>query len=271
MHGLGNDFMVIDAVSQTIDLSKLDIKALADRRTGVGFDQLLLVEESESNTVDFRYRIFNADGGEVEQCGNGARCFARFVQNKALSDKNPLVVETSGGIISLAILQNGEISVDMGLPIFEAQKIPTTAKLNEHNQVDLSVESEQGFATFTVLSMGNPHAVLEVEEFDDISVYTIGDTLQNHSAFPAQVNVGFMQIIDKGSINLRVFERGVGETLACGTGACAAVVAGILQHKLNNCVQVSLPGGQLNIEWQGEGHPVIMQGDASLVYDGELP
>lgn len=270
MHGLGNDFMVIDAVTQNIDITTLDIRALADRRKGIGFDQLLLVENSESGTVDFRYRIFNADGSEVEQCGNGARCFARFVHDKGLSNKNPLIVETSSGIISLALVENNEVLVDMGLPIFKAANIPVNAELREHNQLNLSLDTEEGSATFTVLSMGNPHAVLEVSEFDDIKIYQIGYALQNHSAFPSQVNVGFMQILDKNTINLRVFERGVGETLACGTGACAAVVAGILQHKLNAKVEVSLPGGKLNIEWQGEGHPVLMQGDACLVYNGEL-
>lgn len=274
MHGLGNDFMVIDAVTQKIDITTLDIKALADRRKGIGFDQLLLVENSEGDTVDFRYRIFNADGSEVEQCGNGARCFARFVHNQGLSDKNPLIVETSAGIISLTLVANNEVLVDMGLPIFEANRIPVNAELKEHNQLNLALDATigngEGSATFTVLSMGNPHAVLEVEEFDDISIYEIGYALQNHSAFPAQVNVGFMQIVDKNTINLRVFERGVGETLACGTGACAAVVAGILQHKLNSKVEVFLPGGKLQIEWQGDGHPVIMQGDACLVYNGEL-
>lgn len=270
MHGLGNDFMVIDAVTQTVDIATLDIKALADRRKGIGFDQLLLVEKSKNAAVDFRYRIFNGDGSEVEQCGNGARCFARFVHEKGLSSKNPLVVETSSGIISLTLVENNEVLVDMGLPIFEEKRIPVNASLNEHNQVNLALDTAEGSATFTVLSMGNPHAVMEVQEYDDISIYQIGFALQNHSAFPAQVNVGFMQIVDKNTINLRVFERGVGETLACGTGACAAVVAGILQHKLNAKVAVTLPGGKLNIEWQGEGHPVIMQGDACLVYNGEV-
>ncbi len=262
--------MVIDAVNQTLDLSTLNIKALADRRFGIGFDQLLLVEPARSADVDFAYRIFNADGGEVEQCGNGARCFARFVHEQGLSNKNPLVVETHCGIITLHCVDNNQVRVDMGAPIFKAEHIPVQANINDNQQISLALEGFDKHFTFGVVSMGNPHAVLQVEHFDDQLIFQLGSLLQNHPAFPAQVNVGFVQIASRSEINLRVFERGVGETLACGTGACAAVVTGILQNKLDNQVTVHLSGGDLSIEWAGDFAPVIMQGDASTVFTGEI-
>ncbi len=266
MHGLGNDFMVIDAVRQNFELASLNIAALANRNKGIGFDQLLIVESSDHNGVDFRYRIFNADGGEVQQCGNGARCFARFVHEQGLTDKNPVVVETCSGIISLEILENNQVLVDMGVPIFEGPQIPVQGELNEQN-LTLSLDQDR---TFTVLSMGNPHAVLTVYEHDDQEIESIGKTLQEHPAFPERVNVGFMRIDNPKEFTLRVFERGVGETQACGTGACAAAVAGILQGQLAPEVTTHLLGGDLMISWQGPGQPVLMQGDASLVYNGEL-
>lgn len=273
MHGLGNDFMVLDAINQSIDLAGLDISKLADRRFGIGFDQLLVVEASTNPKVDFRYRIFNADGSEVQQCGNGARCFARFVKNEHLSEKNPIHVETESGIISLELVGDEQVRVDMGPAILEAEKIPVLGQLDGTNQLflslPLSLENHEQPLKACVLSMGNPHAVFTVENFDDAAIYQVGFALQNHEAFPERVNVGFMQIIDKSHIKLRVFERGVGETLACGSGACAAVVAGILQGKLDNKVKVSLTGGELDIEWQGGNSHVLMQGEATLVYTGE--
>lgn len=270
MHGLGNDFMVLDAINQSIDLASLDISKLADRRFGVGFDQLLVVEASANPSVDFRYRIFNADGSEVSQCGNGARCFARFVKNEALSDKNPIKVETKSGILSLELIGKEQVRVDMGPAILEAEKIPVVGQLDSSNQLSLSLENHEHPLIACVVSMGNPHAVFTVENFDDADIYQIGFALQNHPAFPERVNAGFMQIIDKNHIKVRVFERGVGETLACGSGACAAVVAGILQGKLDNKVKVSLTGGELDIEWQGDDSHVLMQGEATLVYTGEI-
>jgi diaminopimelate epimerase len=269
MHGLGNDFMVIDAISQNIDPSALDIKALADRRFGIGFDQLLFVEKSEQSDVDFRYRIFNADGNEVEQCGNGARCFARFVHDNKLTDKNPIQVETKGGLISLELVGNEEVIVDMGQPVLEASEIPVAASLDENNILELKIDGLEGSFQACAVSMGNPHAVIEIETFSDSAIEKIGKALQNHEAFPEQVNVGFMQTLSRNEIRLRVFERGVGETLACGTGACAAVVAGYLQGKLDSKVKVSLLGGDLEIEWQGENSHVFMEGSATLVFTGD--
>lgn len=260
--------MVVDTISQPVDFTKLNLKKLADRRFGIGFDQLLVLESSNNPDVDFRYRIFNADGSEVEQCGNGARCFAQFVREQNLSQQNPLKVETMSGVISLEISDNGQVRVDMGAPVFEASRIPVSGNLN-NNKLTFSLETVDELKGF-VVSMGNPHVVLHVENFNDDEIQTIGKALQANPAFPKKVNVGFMQVIDSSHIKLRVFERGVGETLACGTGACAAVVAGIQQGLLANKVKVQLLGGDLEVSWQGENSHVIMQGDATLVYTGEI-
>jgi diaminopimelate epimerase len=274
MHGLGNDFMVIDGLHQDIRLNADEIRSLADRHFGIGFDQLLLLEKSNNADVDFSYRIFNADGSEVEQCGNGARCFAQFVKLKKLSDKNPLQVETRSGVISLLTTDTGEVRVDMGTPIFEAARIPfdvAPAHATLDKQQRITLPTDMGSLQLSVLSMGNPHAVLQVENIDAIDVKAIGTCLQQHAAFPQSVNVGFMQIINNHHIRLRVFERGAGETLACGTGACAAVVAGCLSGQLNKQVKVALAGGTLGIEWSGNtSDSVFMTGPASYVYEGEL-
>lgn len=260
--------MVVDTISQPVDFTKLNLKKLADRRFGIGFDQLLVLEPSNKSDVDFRYRIFNADGSEVEQCGNGARCFAQFVREQNLSQQNPLKVETMSGVISLEITGNGQVRVDMGAPVFEASRIPVSGNLN-NNILTFSLETVGELKGF-VVSMGNPHVVLPVKSFNDDEIQTIGKALQAHPAFPKKVNVGFMQVIDNSHIKLRVFERGVGETLACGTGACAAVVAGIQQGLLANKVKVQLLGGNLEVSWQGGNNYIIMQGDATLVYTGEI-
>ena len=267
MHGLGNDFVVIDAINQNIELSEEQIRYIADRHFGVGCDQLLLVEPAESDDVDFIYRIFNADGGEVEQCGNGARCFAVFVREKGLSDKNPIVVETNTGVISLYIDQDGQVTVDMGVPEFAPWKIPFNAdtRLDEY-ALDVSGE----VLKIGAVSLGNPHAVTIVENVDRTDVDKLGREIEHHALFPNRVNAGFMQIINNAHIRLRVFERGAGETLACGTGACAAVVIGHLQGHLAEEVEVELPGGSLLIRWQGEASPVMMTGPATTVFEGKI-
>lgn len=265
MQGAGNDFMVIDAVNQAITLSSAQIKRLANRQFGVGFDQLLLVEPS--NVADFKYRIFNADGSEVSQCGNGARCFVRFVVDKNLTSKSEILVETASGIISPKLEKNGEVTVNMGPPRFEPQEIPLLAA-TKSAQYSLKVENE----TYQIssLSMGNPHAVLIVEDVETAPVVAFGAKIQVHPSFPEQVNVGFMQIVDTHTIKLRVFERGSGETLACGTGACAAAVAGIQLGKLQSPVIVNARGGTLTIVWAGEGQPVLMTGPAEPVFTGTI-
>lgn len=268
MHGLGNDFVVIDGISQKVRLSADKVKRLADRRFGVGCDQVLIVEVPQSPDVDFRYRIYNADGSEVENCGNGARCFARFVIDRKLTGKRNIVVETANGIMSLHIQDNDDVRVDMGAPRlkpadlpFEATSQSTTYKLGLVNGDSLEVSA---------VSMGNPHAVTLVDCVDSAPVETLGPQLENHASFPKRVNVGFMQIVSPQEINLRVYERGSGETLACGTGACAAVVAGRLRNLLDSKVRVNLPGGSLTIEWQGEGHSVLMSGPAATVFHGQI-
>lgn len=267
MHGLGNDFVVIDGINQEIDLSEEQVQFIANRHFGVGCDQLLLVEAAESDDVDFIYRIFNADGGEVEQCGNGARCFAVFVREKGLSDKNPIVVETNTGIISLYIEDDNQVRVDMGVPELNPWNIPFNAdtRLDEYS---LDVNGE--VLTIGAVSMGNPHAVTIVENIDTTAVDVLGPAIEGHSLFPNRVNAGFMQIVDNMHIRLRVYERGAGETLACGTGACAAMVVGHLQGHLANEVEVNLPGGSLQISWQGEASPVMMTGPASTVFEGKI-
>jgi diaminopimelate epimerase len=267
MHGLGNDFVVFDAISQNLALTPAQFRFLADRHFGVGCDQILLVERATRSDADFRYRIFNADGGEVEQCGNGARCFVRFVHEKGLTPKSEIRVETAAGIIVPRLEASGLVTVNMGVPRFAPAEIPfdtdfpaTTYLLDVHGRP----------LEISVLSMGNPHAVLLVDEVDSAPVATDGPVIESHSRFPARVNVGFMQVLNRGHIKLRVYERGAGETLACGTGACAAVVAGITRGLLDSEVRVATRGGELVIRWGGEGRPVMMTGPAVSVFDGEI-
>ena len=267
MHGLGNDFVVIDAINQEIDLSEDQVQFIADRHFGIGCDQLLLVEAAETDDVDFIYRIFNADGGEVEQCGNGARCFAVFVREKGLTDKDLIRVETASGVIELHVQTDGQITVDMGVPELNPWNIPFNAdtRLDEYS-LDLNGQ----MLKIGAVSMGNPHAVTIVENVDTAAVDELGAGIESHSLFPNRVNAGFMQIVDESHIRLRVFERGAGETLACGTGACAAMVIGRLQGHLADEVQVDLPGGNLQISWQGEASPVMMTGPATTVFEGKI-
>jgi len=267
MHGLGNDFVVIDAINQDIDLSEEQVQFIANRHFGVGCDQLLLVEAAESDDVDFVYRIFNSDGGEVEQCGNGARCFAIFVREKGLSDKNPIVVETNTGVISLYIEEDEQVRVDMGVPELNPWAIPFNAdtRLDEY-----ALDVNGDVLKIGAVSMGNPHAVTIVDNVGTTDVDELGAAIENHALFPNRVNAGFMQIVSDSHIRLRVFERGAGETLACGTGACAAMVVGRLQGHLADDVQVDLPGGSLQISWQGEASPVMMTGPATTVFEGKI-
>jgi len=266
MHGLGNDFVVIDAINQSIDLSAEQIRFIANRRFGVGCDQLLLVEKPLGHEAEFRYRIFNADGGEVEQCGNGARCFARFVVDNNLTQSKNIPVETSSGPIVLT-LDDNEVTVNMGVPNFEPSSLPFTA---DAPSTEYALQTRTGNIHISAVSMGNPHAVLEVSNVDDAPVTTLGPEIESHPRFEQRVNVGFMQIINRNSIRLRVYERGAGETLACGTGACAAVAAGIVQGKLADCVKVSLPGGELVIRWGGDNEPLFMTGPATRVFEGKI-
>lgn len=267
MHGLGNDFVMIDAVSQPVELSEDQLRTLGDRHFGVGCDQILMVEPPPDDSVDFRYRIFNADGGEVEQCGNGARCFARFVHDRGLTDKTSIRVLTAGGIIAPQLQDDGRVTVDMGKPRLEPREIPFQAK-GRQRSYPLKVAGED--VELGVASMGNPHAVLRVANVDDAPLDTIGARLERHPRFPQRVNVGFMQVISRQTIRLRVYERGVGETLACGTGACAAVVVGIDQGLLDAKVRVVLRGGELDIAWKGGKAPVLMTGPAESVFEGQI-
>ena len=266
MHGIGNDFVVIDAINQSVELRDDQIRFLADRRFGVGCDQLLLVEAPRTDGVDFTYRIFNADGSEVEQCGNGARCFAVFVREKGLTNKDTIVVETASGIIQLHLPEAGMVTVDMGAPRFEPAALPFEAQ--QATTYELDVDGE----TFEIgaVSMGNPHAVLLVEDVATADVEHLGPLIESHVRFSNRVNVGFMQVVDRQNINLRVYERGAAETLACGTGACAAMVVGRQQGLLDDMVTVNLPGGLLKIEWTGETSPVMMTGPAVTVFEGEI-
>ena len=267
MHGLGNDFVVIDAVRQAVTLSSDQIKFLANRRFGVGCDQVLLVESAKPNEADFRYRIFNADGGEVEQCGNGVRCFAVFVRDQGLTDKTRIKVITNSGIVVPEVQANGEVRVDMGVPVLIPEKIPFEAK-QAASLYTLNIDGRD--IEISAVSMGNPHAVMRVENVDSAPVESLGPKIESHPRFPRRVNAGFMQVVDNGHIRLRVYERGAGETLACGTGACAAVVAGRLQGWLDESVRVSLPGGDLQIQWAGEGQTVWMTGPATTVFEGTI-
>jgi len=267
MHGLGNDFVMIDAVSQTVALTPDLVRRLADRRFGIGCDQLLLVEKATQAGADFRYRIFNADGGEVEQCGNGARCFARFVRDQGLTVKNELAVETLAGVIYLKIEPDGTVTVNMGVPHFEPHEVPFEASTRQP-VYDLDVDGAA--VPVTVLSIGNPHAVQVVENVERAPVTVQGPRIEHHPRFPKRVNAGYLQVLDRHHIHVRVWERGAGETLACGTGACAAVVAGRLRGLLDENVAVRVRGGTLQISWRGEGEPVWMTGPAVRVFEGEI-
>ena len=267
MQGLGNDFVVLDGVSQPLDLTTEQYRALGDRHFGVGCDQILLVERAIQPGVDFRYRIFNNDGGEVEQCGNGARCFARFVYAKGLTEKREIRVETTKGIIGPKLEADGEVTVDMGAPFLLPAEIPFLA---DAQAVIYPLDVAGKSYDISAVSMGNPHAVQVVDDVDSFPVASVGAAIEVHPRFPQKVNAGFMQIINRAAIRLRVFERGAGETLACGTGACAAVVSGILRGLLDDTVRVSTRGGELTIRWQGPGQPVLMTGPAVIVFEGEI-
>jgi diaminopimelate epimerase len=265
MEGLGNDFVVVDATRTPFALEAADIRRLADRRFGVGCDQVLVVEPA-CEGGDFRYRIFNADGGEVEQCGNGARCFVVYVREHGLTGKREIRVETAGGVIVPRLEDDGEVSVDMGVPRFSPRDLPFvggTGAVVEPLDVDGTL------VQISALSMGNPHAVLIVDDVESAPVATLGPLIERHPRFPARVNAGFMQIVDRATMRLRVFERGAGETLACGTGACAAVVAGRRRGLLDEQVRVITRGGELAIRWAGEGSAVVMKGPARTVFEGE--
>lgn len=267
MQGLGNDFMVIDGIHQTIDWSDETIRRLADRHFGIGFDQLLLVESPRDTDTEFYYRIFNADGSEVEQCGNGARCFARFVRDKKLTDNTTIDVGTLSGTIQLRLHEDHSVTVNMGIPILEPENIPFIASAQAPTY-PLLIDNKT--LQICAVSMGNPHAVLQVDSIANIDIERLGPLIENHPNFPQRSNAGFMEIIDRGHIRLRVYERGTGETLACGTGACAAVVAGIIQGQLDDQVKVSLSGGELMIKWAGIKCPVWMSGPAEPVFEGRI-
>ncbi len=267
MHGLGNDFMVVDCITQNIFFSPDLIRRLADRHTGIGFDQLLVVEAPYDPETDFHYRIFNADGSEVEQCGNGARCFARFVRMKGLTNKYSISVSTKKGKMILSIEEDDQITVNMGVPEFEPNKIPFKAKQMEKTYI---LRTEEKTLFCGAVSMGNPHVVTVVDDVATTDVDTLGPQLESHERFPERVNAGFMQVLNRNEVNLRVYERGAGETKACGSGACGAVAVGIVQDLLDEDVVVNLPGGSLKISWQGLGKPLFMTGPATHVYDGQL-
>jgi diaminopimelate epimerase len=267
MQGCGNDFVVLDLITQRLNINEEIVRQIADRRFGIGCDQVLVVEPPQQPDIDFRYRIFNCDGSEVEQCGNGARCFARFVREKRLTAKQRISVETKSGVIELVATDHNEVVVDMGVPILAPELIPFQAN-NQAISYDLTIAEHT--IQVGAVSMGNPHVVLQVGDIDTELVDQLGPLLEIHPRFPNRVNVGFMEIVSRSQINLRVYERGVGETLACGTGACAAVVSGIQRGMLDSEVTVNLSGGSLHIEWQGEGEPVLMTGPAEAVFDGQI-
>ena len=267
MHGLGNDFIVIDAINQTIDLNQDQIRWLADRHFGIGCDQLLLVEKATTADADFAYRIFNADGSEVDQCGNGARCFARFVRDKKLSSKKEIKVSTGAGLLLLCFDAPDLITVNMGIPKHAPEEIPVLA---DDESKFYSVQLKDSERAFGAVSMGNPHAVLQVNDIKSAPVNELGPELENHPIFPERANIGFMQVVDRQTINLRVYERGAAETLACGSGACAAAVIAMQQDLVDSTVLIRLPGGELEIKWQGRGQPVLMTGPAVSVFDGSI-
>jgi diaminopimelate epimerase len=267
MHGAGNDFVMLDGVRQHIELTPEQLRLLADRHFGVGCDQILLVEKAENKEADFRYRIFNSDGGEVEQCGNGARCFLRFVHDQKLTTKREIIVETHSGLISPRLEQDGRVTVNMGAPIFEPALVPFDGGSGAVSE-PLEVAGEA--LDISALSMGNPHAVQLVPDIERAPVEKLGPLIERHSRFPKRVNAGFMQVMDRHSLRLRVYERGSGETLSCGTGACAAVAAGIRRGLLDSPVSVATRGGVLTISWEGDGQPVLMTGPAITVFAGEI-
>jgi diaminopimelate epimerase len=267
MHGAGNDFVVVNATHAPFTLDASDIRRLADRHFGIGFDQMLVVEPARSRDTDFYYRIFNSDGGEVSQCGNGARCFVRYVHDKALSAKKTIRVETRSGIIEPQLEKDGRVSVNMGVPVFEPARIPFVA---DRRASTYALEVDGRKREISAVSMGNPHAVQVVADVDTAAVASEGPLIERHPRFPERVNAGYMQIVDRRHIKLRVFERGAGETLSCGTGACAAVVAGIARGLLDSPVKVATRGGVLDIGWPGEAQPVSMTGPAQSVFEGEI-
>ncbi|HEY9199916.1 MAG TPA: diaminopimelate epimerase [Gammaproteobacteria bacterium] len=267
MHGLGNDFVVIDGVRQQVTLTPEQARHIADRRRGVGCDQILLVERPQGGDVDFRYRIYNADGGEVEQCGNGARCFARFVAEEGLTAKTRIPVETAGGRMELVLLDDGQVTVNMGVPRLAPAEIPFDAPVQAARY---ALQADGHMVQIGAASMGNPHAVLVVSDSATAPVHELGPIIESHPRFPKRVNVGFMQIVARDHIRLRVYERGAGETAACGSGACAAAVIGQIQGLLDTDVRVTLPGGDLVISWAGVGQPVFMTGPATRVFEGQI-
>jgi diaminopimelate epimerase len=278
MQGAGNDFVVLDETRGRLGLSARQYRFLADRHFGVGADQVLSVRPAPGPGIDFEYVIHNADGGEVEQCGNGARCFVRYVKDHRLTDKDSIRVQTRGGVIEPKLDADGRVTVDMGPPVFDSQAIPFDDKgLRPHAEggwhrwhLVLGTDADSPILPVAVLSMGNPHAVQEVEDADRAPVHSQGPLIEHHPRFPNRVNAGFMQVVDRSHTRLRVWERGAGETLACGTGACAAVVAGIRLGRLDNRVDVETRGGALTIEWRGGGAPVFMTGPAVTVFEGEI-
>ena len=267
MHGQGNDFVMLNGIAQKIALTREQMRCIADRHFGVGCDQILLVEAPTRNDTDFRYRIFNADGGEVEQCGNGARCFAHFVRDQNLTNKTSLRVETLSGIIEPTVAPDGSVTVNMGAPRFFPADIPFIA---ESEALQYRLEVGEDVITIGAVSMGNPHAVQLVNDVDTALVSMIGPLVEQHARFPKRVNAGFMQVLSRTRIRIRVWERGAGETLACGTGACAAVVTGINWGLLDECVTVSTRGGELAVRWAGLGSNVFMSGSTATVYTGEI-
>ncbi|MGO4304559.1 diaminopimelate epimerase [Cupriavidus sp. RAF12] len=274
MHGAGNDFVVLDGIHQKLDLTDAQWRALASRHFGVGADQILIVEKSTRDDVDFRYRIFNSDGGEVEHCGNGARCFVRFVTDKGMTDKRSVRVEVMNGVITLTLQDDGQVTVDMGAPELEPARVPFQSEglptRTEGDDTVYGLEINGRTAWISAVSMGNPHAVQVVDDVEQFPVLQDGPVIEHHMTFPRRVNAGFMQIVDRRTIRLRVFERGAGETLACGTGACAAVVAGIRRGLLDSPVKVHTHGGDLTIAWDGTGQPVQMTGPATTVFEGSI-
>lgn len=267
MHGLGNDFVVINGMEKELSLSQEQIKKISNRHFGVGCDQILLLEKSENADVDIRYRIFNADGSEVEQCGNGIRCVGKYLTEKGILDKDVIKAEVMNGVATIYINGSDTITVDMGVPRLEPEDIPVSFEMR---QKEYTINLSTGAISFACVSMGNPHAIILVDDINDAPVDRLGKEIQQHIVFPDSVNVGFMQIYARNSIGLRVFERGVGETLACGTGACAAMVVGNLYYELENEVDVGLKGGHVTVSWAGEGEPVWMSGPATTVYEGQI-
>jgi len=267
MHGLGNDFMVIDAINQAFSPRPELVRQWSDRFAGIGFDQMLVVEKPDSDAADFKYRIYNADGGEVAQCGNGARCFARFAREQGLTTRALIAVETNAGPLQLEAIDTTRYRVNMGIPRFEPDSIPMDVAARQ-DLYTTEFDGEQ--INFSALSIGNPHIVIQVADVDNAALETLGPYFETHAMFPERANIGFMQILDRNSFRLRVFERGVGETRACGSGACAAMVAGVQLGLLESSSSATLLGGELNLEWQGGANPVMMTGETAMVYQGEI-